>query len=478
LPVGSQSFGTRLPAEVLSMTFATRNVVRPTRRRFLQAGLGLCGLSCAQVFALRDTYAASTLAGFGRARSCIVFFSWGGVSQLETFDPKPDAPTEFRGDYRSIATRTPGIRVGEYMPLLATQTHRLAIVRSVHHAETGHRNAAYWNLTGHAPHRPGNDDPIVPSRRDWPCLGAMVARCRRTGPSLPGNVCIPYQLADRGLLNGQDAGFLGMQYDPMVIAPPGARPYNGVSPGGGTVDLHLTTGVTPDRMRTRLDLLNQVQALPASAATQGLDHYRQMASNLLLSPQVSAAFDLEREPYRLREAYGMHVCGQSALLARRLTEAEVPLVTVCSSAGDLNGGSGEHWDTHSDNFGRLRQALLPALERASVALLNDLDARGRLDDTLVVWLTEFGRTPRINAAAGRDHFPTCYSVAFAGAGIQGGQAYGRSDRIASAPTDNPVTPADLHATILHALGIAADAQIRDSFGRPMALTDGRPLPLF
>ncbi len=460
------------------MNHAACRDFRQTRRRFLRAGLSLGGLSLAELFALRAGRAASTTAGFGRARACIVFFSWGGMSQLETFDPKPDAPAEVRGDYRPIATRTPGIRVGEYLPLLATQTHRLAIVRSVHHPEVGHRNAAYWNLTGHAPQRPGNDDPIMPSRRDWPCLGAMVSRFRRAPAFLPGNVSIPYPLADRGLLNGQDAGFLGMQHDPLIIRPAGGRPYNGVSPGGSTVDLHLTTGLTPERMRSRLELLDKVQALPVTPATHGLDHYQQMASHLLLSPQVSAAFDLDREPHRLREAYGMHLCGQSALLARRLTGAGVPLVTVCSSAGDLNGGAGDHWDTHSDNFRRLRQDLLPPLEQASVALLNDLDARGRLDDTLVVWLTEFGRTPRLNAAGGRDHFPNCYSVAFAGAGIQGGQVFGRSDHIASTPTDNPVTPADLHATIFHALGIPPDAQIQDSFGRPMGLTDGRPLAVF
>jgi hypothetical protein len=203
-----------------------------------------------------------------------------------------------------------------------------------------------------------------------------------------------------------------------------------------------------------------------------------MASDILLSPQVSAAFDLEREAARVRDAYGDHVCGRSALLARRLTEAGVPIVTVYASAGDLNGSSGDNWDTHGDNFRRLKNALLPPLERASTALLEDLAARGRLGETLVVWLTEFGRTPRLNGGSGRDHFPNCYSVAFAGGGVRGGQVYGRSDRIASTPADQPCGPADLHATVFHALGISPESQIQDAFGRPLALTDGRPLPLF
>jgi uncharacterized protein (DUF1501 family) len=180
----------------------------------------------------------------------------------------------------------------------------------------------------------------------------------------------------------------------------------------------------------------------------------------------------------MRDSYGRHMCGQSALLARRLTEAGVPLVTIYSSVGDLNGSAGDHWDTHSNNFARLRNDLLPPLERASVSLLDDLAARGRLDETLVVWLTEFGRTPRLNSGAGRDHFPNCYSVAFAGGGIQGGQVYGRSDRIASTPAENGCTPADLHATIFHALGISLDGYVRDNLGRPLPLCDGQSLPLF
>jgi hypothetical protein len=417
-----------------------------------------------------------------RARSCIVIFSWGGMSQLDTFDPKPDAPSDVRGPTKSIPTATPGVHFAETLPLLAKQTERLAIVRSACHRAIGHRHAAYWNLTGHKPDADLNngDVPILPSRKDWPCLGAMVAHYRRARGGLPGSVCLPYPIADRGLQNGQDAGFLGIAADPLVIHPGSGKPYAGVSPEHGRAELRLPSGLDADRVRRRRDLRDQLldAEVVQSFEKHPLRYYQEMAADLLLRPEVAGAFNLELEPARLREAYGDHVCGQSMLLARRLTEAGVPLVTVYASAGDLNSGKGDHWDTHDNNFSRIRDALAPPLDRASSALLDDLADRGRLDETLVVWLTEFGRTPRIGGNAGRDHFPHCYSVAFAGGGIRGGQVYGRSDKIASAPLDFPCGPADLHATIFHALGIPADAHITDNQGRPAALCEGRPLPLF
>ncbi|MBM4070494.1 MAG: DUF1501 domain-containing protein [Planctomycetes bacterium] len=444
----------------------------------LGAGLGFLGTSLPEFFAMRARASAhaSLTRSFGRARSCIVLFSWGGMSHLETWDLKPDAPAEFRGEFRPIATATPGIHIGEHMPLLARQTNRLAIVRSAHHQEAGHRNAAYWNLTGHEPLRPGNDDTILPSRRDWPSLGSMVSRFRHARAGFPGCVALPYPLADRGLLNGQFGGFLGMHHDPFIIRPAAGRPYAGVSPSSEAAELRLPDGMTGQRVRDRLGLAEALAS--ATSPTPGFDHYRQMAANLLLSPGVSAAFNLDREPRHLRDRYGDHVCGQSALMARRLTEAGVPIVTVYASVGDLNGSAGDNWDTHGGNFIRLKDRLLPPLEQASAALLDDLAERGRLDETLVVWLTEFGRTPRINGGAGRDHYPDCYSVAFAGGGIRGGQIYGRSDRIGAKPADRPCGPQDLHATIFHALGIPLDSQVTDALGRHMGLTDGSPLPLF
>jgi hypothetical protein len=202
-----------------------------------------------------------------------------------------------------------------------------------------------------------------------------------------------------------------------------------------------------------------------------------MAQDILLSSSVQAAFNLDHEPLHVRQTFGDHLCGQSLLLARRLTEAGVPIVTVICAAGDLNNAVGDHWDTHGNNFNRLRNDLLPPFDRGAAALLEDLRQRGRLEETLVVFLTEFGRTPRINGGAGRDHYPNCYSVALAGGGIRGGQVYGSSDRLGAFPRDLPCGPHDLHATIFQALGIPLDSHLADNSGRAFAITDGRPLPL-
>ena len=454
-----------------------------TRRQLLGKGAGLIGLSLAELLGLRrQARVAAAPArgnGFGRARSCIVFFSWGGMSHIDTWDPKPDAPAEVRGDYGSIATAVPEIRLGEYMTLLAPMTSRLAIVRSVTHSEIDHSMAAYWNLTGHQNISNGM---IVPrSRNDWPSVGAAVSRFRPARRGFPGSVAMPYPMLS--LSGGQDGGFLGPRFDPLVMNANSGKPYDGVHPTSGLANLRLSAELDASRLQSRLELLRQFdvpggRTLTNSPAATSLDSYREMAADLLLSPQVSTAFDLEREPSRLRATYGDHVCGQSALLARRLTEAGVPLVTICAAAADLNGGLGDVWDTHADIFKRLKTRLLPPFEQASAALLNDLAERGRLEETLVVWLTEFGRTPRLNDTAGRHHHPRCYSVAFAGGGIRGGQVYGRSDRNGVFPAERACGPKDLHATILHALGIPLDSQVQDALGRPHALTEGQPLPLF
>ena len=238
-------------------------------------------------------------------------------------------------------------------------------------------------------------------------------------------------------------------------------------------------GVDPPRLVARQGLAGVVdQRFPDANAVRSYDIFRQQASDILLSPTVQAAFNLDLEPIQVRDAYGDHLCGQSVLLARRLTGAGVPIVTVMCSAGDLNGGAGDMWDTHGNNFVRLKRDLLPPFDRAVSALLNDLTDRGRLDDTLVVMLTDFGRTPRINGGAGRDHYPLCYSVFLAGGGIRGGQVYGSSDNIGALPRDFPTGPNDVHATIFQAMGIPLDAHLYDITNRPHALTDGRPLPLF
>jgi uncharacterized protein (DUF1501 family) len=442
--------------------------------------LGLLGLSLPE-FLARQAWADAGKQGVGnrgKARSCIVLFCWGGVSHLDTWDPKPDAPVEVRGEFKPIATSVPGIRVGEHMPLLARHMHRLAVVRSINHQSTAHGKGMYWNLTGHPPPQPQVAVNLPPSVQDWPNLGAMVGRLRRPH-GLPGAVQLPYPLVDNDTLQAGDGpGWLGQADAPVVLRPDRGRPYGGVSRDLGTLVLQPHQGLDDDRIRDRAALARKLERLPGGApSVRSYEHFQEMALDLLLSPKVRATLDLDREDVRVRDRYGPHLCGSSVLLARRLVEAGVPLVTVVCAAGDLNNSVGDHWDTHGDNFNRLRKALLPPLEQASAALLDDLDARGMLEQTLVVWLTEFGRTPRISGN-GRDHYPFCYSVALAGGGIRCGQVYGSSDRLGAHPRDLPCGPNDLHATIFQALGIPLDSHLEDYQGRPQALTDGRPLPLF
>ena len=449
------------------------------RRDFLK--LGALGLGLPQILALHAQAKSARPAG-GKAKSCIVLFAWGGISHLDTWDPKPEAPSDIRGEFRPIGTSADGVQISEHLPLLARQAHHLAIVRSVHHAAPSHRSAAYWNLTGHAP--PLLDANWDASRNDWPCLGSMAAAALEgmggRSSALPRTFALPYHMADGGRANGQDGGFLGPAYDPVLIRPPSGRLYAGVSPSSGTIHLKPPPGVDAQRLTGRIGLRASVENLGqigSISETAALERANEQALNMLLDPSVCDAFDLDKEPAALRATYGDHVCGQSALLARRLTEAGVPLVTVYCAAGDLNGSAGSHFDTHGDNFNRLKKDMLPPLDQASAALLEDLRQRGRLGETLVVWLTEFGRTPRINRGAGRDHFPNCYAVAFACVGGRGGQVYGRSNSIGAEPAEKGCGPADLHATVFNALGIDPHLVVHDLSGRTHALCEGRPLSI-
>ncbi|HZZ72486.1 MAG TPA: DUF1501 domain-containing protein [Pirellulales bacterium] len=459
---------------------------RLTRRRWLQ--LGAAGLSLPLFSQLRRAQASErgdprANRPNGRAKACIVFFAWGGMSHLDTWDLKPEAGDDIRGEFHPLATKIPGIQISEHLPQLAARAAELAIVRSVCHLASGHREAAYWNLTGHQP-KQITAPAIPPSMEDWPVLGSMVAKylsAQPDGPQrvLPAAVTMPHPCADRGLLNGQYAGFLGNRFAPTFVHPNAGRPYEGISPPTSQIELGMPPGVDAARLSARRDLLQHLER-QSEFSDRGpflaTEQAREQAVNLLLSPQVQGAFELAKEPAALRQKYGDHVCGQSALLARRLVESGVPLITINCGAGDLNGGAGSHWDTHGDNFNRLKRDLLPPLDMASGALLDDLRERGMLDQTLVVWLTEFGRTPRITGN-GRNHFPNCYSVAFAGGGIHGGQVHGRSDKIGSEPAEAACGPADLHATIFHALGIDPQFTIADLQGRPHPLCEGQPLPI-
>ncbi len=421
---------------------------------------------------------ATAATSSGKAKSCIVLYCWGGMSHHEVFDPRPDAPVDVRGEFSPISTAVPGIIVGEHIPRLAKIANRLAIVRSVNHGESAHGRGMYWNLTGHAP-PPIPAGNIPPTREQWPSLTAMVSKIRAAPKGVPGAVRLPYPLVDNGTLQGGEyGGWLGVPHDPIVMKTPAGTAWGGVSRSLGAEVLDLKNNVALSRAQTRRKLVASLERpISVPAEFEEFEHFRELASDMLLSSAVRNAYNLDAEDVKTRDTYGMHIGGQSMLLARRLVEAGVPIVQVCCAAGDLNGGKGDMWDTHGDNFRRLKERLLPVFDRAMSALILDLEQRGMLDETLVVMLTDFGRTPKINGAAGRDHYPNVYSVAMAGGGIRGGQVYGSSDTLGAFPRTSPCSPADLHATIFQSLGISPRAEIHDQLGRPFPVSDGRVLPL-
>jgi uncharacterized protein (DUF1501 family) len=438
-----------------------------TRRQLLHVGgLGVLGLGLPDLLAAAET-SSSGDAGFGKAKACILLFMWGGPSQLETWDPKPDAPVEVRGEFRPIATRLPGVHIGEHFPRLARLADRYAILRSLTHDDPAHLSSVHHILTGRLAPKPKSDaDP--PSRRDSPHIGSVLALLRAGHSSLPPFLTMPWVVshpaAPGGIAPGQNAGWLGAGYDPFVLtADPNAADF--AVPG-----LVRAAEVSPERLETRNGLLARLDDDPVlSAGSFGA--CRQRALDLVTSAAARRAFDLAREPAIVRDRYGRHIHGQCLLLARRLLEAGVRLVCVNWHQDHRN-----FWDTHGDNFNQLKRRLMPPADQGFSALLEDLSQRGLLDETLVVWVGEFGRRPLITRGnAGREHHPWCYSAVLAGGGVRGGQVYGRSDRLADRPAENPVSPADLTATVYYALGVRPDQTLRDREGRPVALTEGTPV---
>jgi hypothetical protein len=403
-----------------------------------------------------------------KAKAVILIFNAGAPSHLDLWDPKPDAPDNVRGPFKPIATSAPGLRVSELLPRLARQAHRYSVVRTVHHTHTQHNSGMYWSISGR-PYRIDNTL-INPSRSDYPSFGTLVGwLARRDGYSgpLPPYVITPAPHCDSFvyITPGQFGSCLGPRYDPFVLNndpnAPNFRPPN----------LTLAPDVAPARLTGRRTLLGRLDARPGGRAADVRDFEtnRARAFSLVSAPEVQKAFDLSREPPSVRERYGRHSWGQSHLLARRLVEAGVRFVTT------VNGPS-IVWDTHANNFNRMKNELVPPMERAFSALLDDLEQRGLLDSTLVVWMGDFGRTPQINREAGRDHWPQCYSVVLAGGGVRGGQVVGESDRRAAYPKTFPVTPADIHATVFTALGYDPHKITYQSpEGRPFPLSEGTPI---
>lgn len=420
-----------------------------TRRDWLRVGsLGAAGL------ALPGLLRARAAGPSPRARSCILLFLFGAPAHQDLWDLKPDAPADVRGEFRPIATTVPGLQFGEHLPRTAQQAHRLAVIRSVTHPDNTHTVAMHYMLTGTRHAEPSTNPQNKPS--DFPTFGAVLRYLRPGAGPLPAGISLNAPAnqvsANNHIFPGFFAGFLGRAYDPLFVADDPSRPDFRPFPAAEGM---------AERYGARRALLG---------ALGGADNpYHERAFDLLTSSAAQRAFNLSREDERTRQRYGMHPFGQGCLLARRLVEAGVPLVTVNWARDDA------FWDTHSDNFNQLKQKLLPPFDRAYAALLDDLSQRGLLDETLVVCLGEFGRTPKINKAAGRDHWAACNSVVLAGGGVRGGQVYGASDRQAAYPAHSPVTPQDLAATIYHALGIDPRTELRDPLNRPLPLTSGQPL---
>lgn len=436
------------------------------RREFLRAGgLALAGLSLPQIFQ------AQAAKGETRFQSVIQLYLWGGPSQHETFDLKPHAPSGIRGDFRPIATRTPGMQICEHLPRLAALSDRYAIIRSLTHTGTNHGTSSYHMLTGRIHPTPGTLRHPTPS--DHPSVNAAVNRFIRPPRGLPATVSLPSVLydGDGGEVPGQGPGLLGQRFSPFMVNGDPTRPDFSID------TLTLPGDVSGSRFRQRIALQTaldrQGERLAHLPATRALDDYHEQAFRLLQSREARRAFSLRTEPAAVRERYGWYHFGQSCLLARRLIEAGVRLVTVFWNAP--TNTDNQSWDTHNNSFERLKKYLLPAYDRAVSALLEDLQARGLLSETLVMSMGEFGRTPKLNKQAGRDHWGFCQSMLLFGGGVRGGLVYGSSDASAAYAAELPVSPDDLAATVFHGLGIPLDQEIRDSQGRPLSLCTGKPI---
>jgi hypothetical protein len=429
-------------------------VTRPQlfdRRRFLGstalAGLGLSSPALAKTPSI------------GRIRSCILLFFYGGPSHVDTLDTKPDAPAEVRGEYRSIQTAVPGIRVCEHLPLTARIMDRLALVRSVHHPMRNHNSAAAEALTGRTP-AGGDQELLTDDPRGLPTLGSAVAYALGDRANVLPYVALPYTLYNVVQLPGQTPGLLGGAFDRFQVETDPSSPNFRIQSLDSTGDLANKAGLIGQLDRTRL-----------SGQASRAEAYRDRALRLAPSPDVGRLFDLSKESERVRDRYGRNRLGQSLLLARRLVEGGVNFVSVYD--GQRNGQEA-NWDSHENLFPRHKQ-LIPPSDQGFSALVEDLETRGLLDSTLVIAMGEFGRTPKVNKSAGRDHWPDCYTAVLAGGGVRGGSVLGASDRAGAYPAYDPVTPADLAATIFWRFGFDPAAEVRDQTGRPFRLAEGEAI---
>ncbi len=437
------------------------------RRSLLRVG-GAGMLSLTMPRLLRGAERSSSIKP--RAKSVIFLFQWGGPSQLDTFDMKPGAPETVRSPYRPIASSAPGIEVCEHLPEMAKRMHHVTLVRTMTHTMKNHASAGYYALSGHAP--PSDDQRLRDSLDLYPAYGSVVDHLSPSDNGMPTSVAYPHVIRDGSIVPAQHASFLGKRHDPLLFLD------DPNEPNFRLPELSLPGGLSLDRLHDRRALQqlidSQSRLMDHSAEAQGFDQYYEKAISMLTSDRVRQAFNLSAERESVRERYGRTCYGQSCLLARRLVESGVKFVTVYFS--DSIGGRRVNdggWDTHGFDNTRMYKIVdkyhLPITDQTLPTLLDDLDQRGLLDETLVVWMGEFGRTPEINKNESRDHWPQCYTALLAGGGVKGGFVYGKSDELAKFPADKPVKPEDLAATIFEALGIDPKTEIYDPGNRPLVI---------
>lgn len=444
-------------------------MLKPTfsRRAMLRiGGAGILGLTMPKLM-----QAAESGKSFKpRAKSVIFLFQWGGPSQLDTFDMKPDAPSTIRSPYRPISSSADGIQVCELLPEMAKRMHHVSLIRTMTHTMKNHASAGYYALSGHKP--PSDDQRLRDSLDLYPAYGSVVDHLAPNKNGMPTFVAYPHVIRDGSIVPAQHASFLGKRHDPLLVLE------DPNDPNFNLPELSLPNGLSVERMQRRRELQKlvdqQARLLDFSAEVQGFDEYYQRAISMLTSGKVRSAFDLSDESEALRDRYGRTSYGQSCLLARRLVESGVKFVTVyfSNSIGGRRVNEGG-WDTHGFDNTRMYNIVdkyqLPLTDQTLPTLLDDLEERGLLDETLVVWMGEFGRTPNINKNESRDHWPQCYTALLAGGGVKGGYVYGKSDEAAKFPAEKPVTPEDLAATIFQLLGIDPNTEIYDRSNRPLII---------
>jgi len=449
---------------------------RVPRRRVLEVGslgtlgLGLPGL-LSRTTAAQQARSPDGLTTFGRAKRVILLFMWGGPAHQDTWDLKPHGPLATRGEFLPIATGVPGMHISEHFPHIARHADKLAIIRSVAQQDNNHSTGAHAGLTGRRHEL--KQESFNARASDFPHYGSVLSNLRPNRDGLPTFVALPEMIhtTNGAITPGQGGGLIGRKYDPFrVNEHPDREDFSIAS-------LMLPDGVGPGRLASRRGLLDEfdraAQLVDRSTAARSLDEFYRQALDLVLAPRAREAFDIGRVPDAERWRYGWHAFGQSVLMARRLIETGVQLVTVYWHRERKTIDS--TWDTHSRNFYELKDRLMPTVDRSIAALLEDLDRSGLLDETLVVWNSEFGRTPKVNASGGRDHWGPCNSVVMAGGGVPGGQVFGATDDQAAYPVSERVTQDDIAATIYHLLGLESETRVYDRLARPHAIALGEPI---